>query len=405
VASQAVTAPTTAPQPTAAPATGETINISIAYWGSNEEAATQKLMVEAFEKENPNIKVEQIWVQGSYEEKVQTMIAGGTPPDLIQISNTSLPGFAAAFKPVTLDPNVYTSPLVLDAMTYEGQVYAIPFVVKSKVMGLNVGVFKKNNVPLPSLTEPMSPEEFQELAIKLSSGEGPDRVYGSAPLWFNGWLFQFGNTFYNADGTKVTIGSPEAIAAANFVINSSTKYHYAPTALDAEGQNMWEWFLSGKVAMLPDFGPWNLPLIKQAKEIEWEIVPVPGKGLPLEIDGFGISKDTQQPEAAEALAKFLSQSETAQNILGTSAAAVGVPVIPAAAEAFAKSIPDKNVQAFVWSAANSPLPVGSKLDAQIQSEFSREINTRTPLGTGKESPETVFPELEQRFNELLAQAQ
>src|SRR5262249_31908396 len=78
----------------------DTVNISVAYWGNNQEGAMIDAMLAAFEKANPTIKVERIWIPDSYEQKVTTMIAGGTPPDLVQISHTSLPGFVDAFAPV-----------------------------------------------------------------------------------------------------------------------------------------------------------------------------------------------------------------------------------------------------------------------------------------------------------------
>jgi len=94
------------------------VTISIAFWGNNEEANTTEQMIAAFEAANPNIKVDENWVQGSYEEKVTTMIAGGTPPDLWQISQSDLPGFVDAFAPVTgVDPSVYSSPTFTNALT------------------------------------------------------------------------------------------------------------------------------------------------------------------------------------------------------------------------------------------------------------------------------------------------
>ncbi len=384
-------------------AQGQT-TISIAFWGNNEEANNTEQMIAVCEKANPTITVDENWVQGSYEEKVTTMIAGGTPPDLWQISQSDLPGFTDAFAPVTgIDASAYTSPTFTNALTINGQLYAIPFVAKPKVMGINVDLFKAAGIPIPSLTDRMTTQEFQDLATKLSSGDGDQRVFGSAPLWFGGWLFIFGNTFYNAAGTQVTVGDQSAIDAANFVIDSANKYHYAPTAAESTGQDMFNWFLSGKVAMFPDFGPWDLPLIKPVTDMNWELVPDPGKGEPLEIDGFGISAQSQNPDAAKTIATCLSQNKDAQEILGSSAAAVGVPVVQPAADDFAKSIPNHNINAFVLAAADSPIQYGNKIDGQIQDTFNHEINSRTALGTGTEDPATVFPEVAKELNALFNQ--
>ncbi|MFN8447697.1 MAG: extracellular solute-binding protein [Anaerolineae bacterium] len=380
----------------------DTVNLSVAYWGNNQEAAMIDAMLSAFEAENPNITIERIWVPDSYEEKVTTMIAGGTPPDLVQISHTSLPGFVDVFAPVEVDESLYASPLYTRALSYEGELRAVPFVAKPKVMGINVDVFDAAGIPVPNADTPLTAQEFQDLAVQLSSGEGDSRIFGSAPLWFGGWLFAFGNTFYNEDGTQVTIGDQSAIDAAKFVIDATATYHYAPTAVEATGQSMFDWFLSGRVAMYPDFGPWHIPLVKTSS-MNWTIVPDPELGEPLEINGFGISTDTLHPDEAKALAVFMGQSETAQNILGTSEAAAGVPVIPSAAEAFAQSIPGHSLVAFLYAAQNAPVPVGNKMDAQIQDEFYREVNARTALGTGSEDPAVVFPELQDTLNAMFNQ--
>jgi len=380
------------------------VTISIAFWGNNEEANTTEQMIAAFEAANPNIKVDENWVQGSYEEKVTTMIAGGTPPDLWQISQSDLPGFVDAFAPVTgVDTSAYSSPTFTNALTYDGSLYAIPFVAKPKVMGINVDLFKAAGIPIPSLTDRMTTDQFQDLAVKLSSGDGDKRVFGSAPLWFGGWLYIFGNTFYGPDFKSVTVGDQSAIDAANFVINSSGKLHYAPTAVEATGQDMFSWFLSGKVAMYPDFGPWYLPLVKPVTDMNWELVPDPGKGEQLEIDGFGISNQSQHPDEAKALALFLSQNEQAQEILGSSSAAVGVPIVQKAADLFAQSIPNHNINAFVLAAADSPIEYGNKISGQLQDTFNHEINSRTALGTGSEDPAVVFPEVAKELNAMFNQ--
>jgi multiple sugar transport system substrate-binding protein len=380
----------------------DTTNLSVAYWGNNQEGAMIDAMLVAFETANPTIKVERVWIPDSYEQKVTTMIAGGTPPDLFQISHTSLPGFVDAFAPVVVDASLYASELYTKALSSDGKLFAVPFVAKPKVMSINLDVFKAAGIPAPSADKPLTAQEFQDLAIKLTSGEGETRIFGSAPLWFGGWLFAFGNTFYNQEGTQVTIGDAKAINAAQFVIDASTKYHYAPTAVEATGQSMFDWFLSGRVAMYPDFGPWNVPQVKTSS-INWTIVPDPELGEPLEIDGFGISKDTQHVDAAKALAVFLGQSEEAQNILGASDAAAGVPVIPSAAAAFAKSIPGHSLEAFLYAAQNAPVPVGNKMDKQIQDEFYQEVNSRTAIGTGTEDPAVVFPDLQKTLNAMFNQ--
>src|SRR3954452_24656344 len=81
--------------------------ISFAFWGNNDEAATIKSMVAAFERAHPEITVEENWIQGDYEQKLQTAMAGGTAPTVSEISDTSLPSFARAYRTVDVDSGIY----------------------------------------------------------------------------------------------------------------------------------------------------------------------------------------------------------------------------------------------------------------------------------------------------------
>ena len=54
-------------------------------------------MTADFEKANPGTKVTTNWIQSDYEQKLQTSIAAGTQSTVMEISNTSLAGFAPSF--------------------------------------------------------------------------------------------------------------------------------------------------------------------------------------------------------------------------------------------------------------------------------------------------------------------
>ncbi|HEV2122580.1 MAG TPA: extracellular solute-binding protein [Chloroflexota bacterium] len=80
----------TAPKPGAAPAT-----ISFAHWGTesglgqmNREAARQ------FVQEFPNVKVELIFKPNDYLTHLKTMFAGGSAPDVFDISTPDFPQWA-----------------------------------------------------------------------------------------------------------------------------------------------------------------------------------------------------------------------------------------------------------------------------------------------------------------------
>jgi len=202
----------TGSQPAANSGTDENGDISFSFWGTNSEAASLKAIAAAFEKANPGTKVTTNWIQADYEQKIQTSIAAGTQSTVMEISNTSLAGFAPSFAEQQVDPGKFVQPNIASAMQFEGKYYATPFTAKPKVMAINVDAFKAAGVPLPSATTPMTLEEFRTVAGKLSHGEGKARGFGSSNLWYRGWLTASGGSYYTADATACTFGDPTGVA-------------------------------------------------------------------------------------------------------------------------------------------------------------------------------------------------
>src|SRR4051794_34455430 len=335
---------------TSSSGSGSAKSITFAFWGTADEAASWKAIAQAFEKKNPGDKIVPNWIQANYEQKLQTSIAGGTEPNVMLISNTSLAGFTSTFHSVTLKPGDYAAPRIAQSMTIVSTSYAVPLVAKPKVLGINKELFSAAGVQLSSASQPMTMDEFAAAATKLSHGSGNHRVFGSAPLWFNGWLAANGGSFYDAQGKSCTFASPEGIAAANYVIDAARKSHYTPTPEEAQGQDMTAWFAAGRIAMLPDFGPWSIAPFAQLSKPDWTLLPDPGVGEPMEIDGGAISKSASTAQRALA-AKFLtfaSADPTAQGLLATKKVSVGVPVNPAALSHFTSVLPpERNLAAFV----------------------------------------------------------
>ena len=74
-----------APAATEAPVT-EPVNLTLSFWGSDLDTQVYQERVNMFMEKNPDIKVELLYIPSDYSQKVQTMIAGGTAPDVIQLS-------------------------------------------------------------------------------------------------------------------------------------------------------------------------------------------------------------------------------------------------------------------------------------------------------------------------------
>ena len=377
---------------------GGSVTIKFAHWGNNEEAKTIASMIAAFQQANPTIKVQDNWIQADYQQKLTTSVAGGQAPDVAQTSNAFLADFQSAFQPVQVDPSAYYAPNIPNALKVGDQYYGVPFVIKPKVMAINLGLFKKGGVPAPSLTQPMTVDQFVATAKKLTSGTGKAKVYGSAPLWFNGWLVAEGGDFFSTDGQACTLDTPAALATANLMIEAQASDGFAPTLLAAQGQDMFYWLSVDRLAMQPDFGPWDIAKLAGLKSGDFQILPVPGNGSQLEVNGIAISKSAKDSKlsAAQKFAAFMSTDDRAQSLLTTTKSSLGVPVTSTGLKSFEAAAPDLNLKAFVTAAGQSKLGASVKKYGQITGNIGEALSSKTAIGSGKQDPATVLSDLQKR---------
>jgi multiple sugar transport system substrate-binding protein len=395
----------TGSQPAANNSGNQSADISFSFWGTNSEAASLKAMAAAFEQANPGTKVTTNWIQSDYEQKIQTSIAAGTQSTVLEISNTSLAGFAPSFAEQQVDPSKYVQPNISSAMQFEGKYYAMPFAAKPKVMAINVDAFKAAGIPLPSATTPLTLEEFREIAAKLSRGEGKSRVFGSSNLWYRGWLTAAGGGYYNADATACTFGDATGVETAQYVIGMQ-KDRYAPTSVDIEGQDQAQWFAAGRLGTFSDFGPWTVADFAKISKPNWTLVPVPGKGFPMEVDGLAIAKNAtgKQLETAKKFVEFASTQQVAQDLLIQGGTALGVPIIDASTPTLEKVLPaDRNLAAFTTALKTGVVGVSVPREAQISGDAEKGMTSYTALGSGKDDVAKVLPELNAKCTDALKQ--
>lgn len=106
-------------------------------------------------------------------------------------------------------------PSVLDAMRWENSLYAIPAYSNVRVLFYNKDLFDKAGMPYPQAGWTI--EGFREAALRLSAGEGAQRVYGYVPLDLG--LSDFGYFVAQKGG---------------FAPFTGAEYAQAPAALDAD---------------------------------------------------------------------------------------------------------------------------------------------------------------------------
>ena len=246
--------------------------------------------IAAFEKENPNIKVNYTpGLAGSeYNAKLLSSAAAGSLPDVMFVSAESYRAIVSkgALWDITdqfdenypLDDFIDSSRQIMEV---DGHVYGISSCTVSPIVYYNKDVFDQKGIDYPSADPEncWTIDEFRDVAKKLTS----DDIYGVYGLetvadTLNAQLLSNGGTRYNEDYTKITMNSPENKEVFEIIKAIRTEDGSAPDAstLDAVGMSAKQMLQTGKVAMLVD-GSWSLQELA-ASDMNIGMAPLPSYG-------------------------------------------------------------------------------------------------------------------------------
>ena len=201
-------APASGSEP-AAPADPTTLKV-YTWWDVTKFEHLQK-MQQDFEAANPDIKLEFVTIPSQYADTMVTKLAGGEIPDVMMLAMDQVPRYALNGMLLPLDDLASQEykdalyPVVKDALTVNGTMYAAARDVTPKVMYLNTKMFEDAGIEIPADTWTM--DEFVEIAKQLTKGSGADAQWGY--YWAN-WTDQtfamiaaFGGELYSEDGLSL----------------------------------------------------------------------------------------------------------------------------------------------------------------------------------------------------------
>lgn len=185
-------------------ATGGTTSKVLNVWlmQNTLTPASQKELVEKFEKQTgATVKVEiQQW--DNINTKVTTALATDTPPDVLEIGNTDVPLFASAGG--LLDITKHRSELqgsghwitgLSGPATVNGALYAMPFYGGSRAIIYNTKMWQDAGVTAPPKTFPQFQEDLTKVGQKYKAA-------GFSPIYLTGTNWYAATTFIaDAAGT------------------------------------------------------------------------------------------------------------------------------------------------------------------------------------------------------------
>ena len=250
-------APASGSEP-AAPADPTTLKV-YTWWDVTKFEHLQK-MQQDFEAANPDIKLEFVTIPSQYADTMVTKLAGGEIPDVMMLAMDQVPRYALNGMLLPLDDLASQEykdalyPVVKDALTVNGTMYAAARDVTPKVMYLNTKMFEDAGIEIPADTWTM--DEFVEIAKQLTKGSGADAQWGY--YWAN-WTDQtfamiaaFGGELYSEDGKASVLSTDENTQkAVQFMYDLYNTYKVCPSATQAAqfGDSEFAPFMANKVAM------------------------------------------------------------------------------------------------------------------------------------------------------------
>ncbi len=323
--------------PAVPPASSEKATITV--WDYYGEATPIKPLIEGFQKENPNITVQYESLDwDTTNQKLNVVLTGGTPPDVVTIDMTWLPKLAALGAFVDLKTisggklngaawdQAYT-PGGLESITYNDQIVAALYDFDVYALYYRADLFEQKGLEVPTTWA-----ELKDVSQKLADGD--KYLYQWLPETFHGsqWIFENGGSLLSADNKTVTFNSPEAVDAiqnyADLLTNKSAIYWGIDQGERIQG------IKDGRIAMFSD-GPYNMGIMKSAAPEmsgQWKIALHPYSKQPgsyLGGTGLAIPIKSQQKEAAW---KFIEYAMRVENQIGVYKYAGAAPALTAALE-------------------------------------------------------------------------
>jgi len=369
-------------------------------------------------EKNPGIEVEFIGIAQDYGAQVLTMIAGGTPPDVMRINawdtqafyskETALPLTDYFERDAIVPEDIFVSPFV--QCQYEGVWYGIPRGgTGNQVFFYNMEMFDAAGVPYPEDPE-WTWDDFLAIATELTQdtdGDGEVDQWGFDFWTWNdgGWqsaVWQNGGSILNEDHTQCLLDQPEAYEGIQWWADVRCVDNAAPTPGQIP-EGLGNPFFAGMTAMVQS-GAWAINTFVPV-EFDWKIQTWP-KG-PVNQDAYSkpnacsIYSGTEHVDASWSLLSYFFSDESAIHDAETG---LWPPMLKELMNSdwyrtseqrpydLSATVPD-----LLAPTRGLPLTVNA---AQVQEAVMQELDL---VMNCQEGADTAMPRAAERVNELLAE--
>lgn len=268
-------------------------------------------ILDKFKATNPNVQIDEVYAAASvpdYQTKLLLMLSGGNAPDIYWVHTYMNGGLFALNIPQDLTSYIKGDasfsldnyfPSAVKEFVYSGQQTALPRETTSTLLLYNKGIFQKANVDFP--TDKWTWDNHDQVAQKLTSGQGPAKTWGSAGWIQVGYMYyslirvwQNGGDLVNQDRTRYTLDQDPGFKVYSW-IDDLVKKGIHPSSAQGTAGDPSTLFNTGKVAMIPSFSSFSF--FANAK-FDWDI-----QHLPTESNGTRVTRNASAGHGMTGVSK------------------------------------------------------------------------------------------------------
>ncbi|GAB3282026.1 ABC transporter substrate-binding protein [Kineosporia babensis] len=313
----------------------EEVTLRFSWWGSDSRHELTNQLIDAFEKENPKIKVKgefSDWV--GYWDRMATTFAANDAPDIVQMDELYLRTYADRNSLLDLGKTTEFlntdgfSDVSLAAGQAGGTQYALPIGNGSLSVVANKTVLDELKIDLPD-DKTWTWDDYAKISAEISEKSGGkvvgSGIVGSEASLISIYARQQGGSLFDDNG-KVTL-KPEQLTPL-WQMNKDMAGKGMPSA-EATAEQMsaplnQTWLVLGKQAFNFNYNTQITSLQAAAPDQEFVLLQMP-QSAGSDQTGFyykpsmywAISARTEHPAEAAKFLDFLANSETAAKIQGT----------------------------------------------------------------------------------------
>ena len=385
----------------------KTVRVAVPGYGEHTEESFKKIARD-FEKENPDIKVKiEIASWNGWKQKIATDFFSGGNADVIYYTTAWMPGY---IKEDMLEPlNDYVTPEIksmfptslMNRVTIDGTIYALPSVTSARVLYVNKDLFEKAGVQYPKTWEEL---KKAAIAINKKTGAYGFGIHGKEvemEKYFFYILWNFGGDVLDKDigGKKSILNSPESIQAAQFYNDMIKEGATQPDVVAYNREDLQELFKQGKLAMVITHKLLADQIRDEKHNIEFDIIDVPGqstneKGKTLGvIDTVSIAKNSKVKEDAFKFLIYTLKPQYQADWIGKAG------LLPVTIEAGEEEIfQDKAFKAMIKAVPNAKFAPLHDNYAKMIDILNRELQS---MYSGTKSAEQAMKDASAEINKIL----